>query len=424
MQVILKPGTKDILSLYTPFTGPEKIRVDHTRSVLLKQDETVADHFTIVSSVTFILVISLPARVPLDYLLKYMIMSYGQRAYSLTSKQSEKSKHLPFYVSEASDEGPKRFLRRIDTQNCQDYEHARTLTKDEEGWRWYPAGSRQIVDEAYREMRNINFVRDIKQVDIECNGDKRFVADSQYRLTFDNHLIVYHFLSQFKYGSVTLTHSETKFECPITILDPIAKVANKHAPFEGSNYVYYVEKQLNESENNEFHSSLHFKESVSCVGGLLHPATFENNDTLCLHTPNTVAEMIKNRVWEDTSGQRLSKNQYKANQGFRLLYNRFYVDLSTREHTHVEYYQREKTLHCAVRPAKVVVVATTTTKPVPIRKVDYRKPTESVRKNQPTLWCVVQKIPEECKRKQAEEEEVVIPRKKQCVEKIDKFFTK
>lgn len=423
MQVILKPGTKDILSLYTPFAGFGKLRVDHTRSVLLRQDETKEDHFTIISSVTFILVISLPKRVPLDYLLKYMIMAYARSLYSSMSKQSEKSKHLPIYSSETIGEGVKRFLARIDRQNCQDYEYVRAMEKEQEEqeWRWYPCGSRAIEDTEYREMRNINFVRDIKQVNIECNGDKRFVDDAQYRLTFDNHLILYHFLNQFKRGSVTLSHKDTTFACPITILDPIAKVANKHAPFEGTNYVYYVEKQLNEAESNEFHSSLHFKTFVSCVGGLLHPATFESNDTLCLHTPNTVTEMIKNCGWEDTSGQRLTKNQYKANQGFRLLYNRLYVDLSICEQTHVEYYEREKTLHCVGTPR----LLPTPVKVVPVRKIDCSKPTESVRKNQPTLRCVVQKIPEESKRRQETVPEI-IPAKKQRVEtqKIDKFFTK
>ena len=461
MQVTLNP-TEDVLSLYTPFCSHTKERVEHTRSVLLQKRDNETT-LTIVSSVTFILVFSMPKSVPLDYLLKYMITSYANRAYSFASKASDKVKHAPIYMNEDGEicQHAKGFLTRIDRQNCQEYEDVvirRKLFKAAD-WRWAPAGSRLIEDVAYREMRNINFVRDVKQVGIECNGDKRFKEDAQYRLTFDNHLIVYHFLNQFKRGSVTLEHKETKFECAITLLDPVVTLANggnRHEPFEGSNYLYYIEKQLNNNENREFHTSLSFKEPILYTGGLLHPSSLQSNDTLHLHEPNTLAQMFKNKLCEDNTGSRLTKKQYAANKDFRLRYNRFYIGLWTAQHTHLEYYTREKLLirerlssataattttttvtgeETATVPTMVVAVATP---PVHTRKlVDYRIPTESSRKNQPTLKRAIEAIPEESKRKYDVPVDTIVvtteerPTKKQCVaaattasQKIDKFFTK
>lgn len=457
MQVTLNTGSTDVLSLYTPFCLPSTERVEHTRSVLIQGDGKDGAPLTIISSVTFIMVISMAKSVPLDYLLKYMLTSYANRAYSFASKNSDKTKHAPLYPNEEGEisQAAKVFLRRIDRQNAEEYEDVvvrKGLFKAPD-WRWVPAGSRLIEDIAYRRMRNLNFVRDIKQVGIQCNGDKRFKDDAQYRITFDNHLILWHFLNQFKRGVVTLEHKETKFECPITLLDPVVAGStggNRHEPFEGGNYLYYLEKQLNADENREFHTSLSFKEPILYTGGLLHPSSLDANDTLHLHEPNTLAQMVKNKLCVDNTGQRLTKKQCVANKDFRLRYNRFYIGLWERQHTHLEYFAREKMLIRLQGPvsggqAATVVVpdgqATETTVVPPARKqVDQRAPTQPSRKNQPTLRRAVESIPEESKRKrdcEEGEQEAIVPvvvaatteerpTKKLRVtsQKIDKFFTK
>ena len=80
MKLTLEP-TEHVLSLYTPFTGPNKTRVEHTRSVLLLPTPG-RDVFAIVSSVTFVLVLSIRRLVPLDHLLRYMIQAYTRDRYA------------------------------------------------------------------------------------------------------------------------------------------------------------------------------------------------------------------------------------------------------------------------------------------------------------------------------------------------------
>lgn len=398
MQLTLEP-TRDILSLYTPFATYGKLRVHHTRSVLLQKEEA-SSSYTIVSSVCFALVISLPQSVPIDYLLRHMLSSYNRYAYAIASKENEMNRHAALWKQQPVegeepfiDNGVKGFIRRIDIENRRDYETVlkKRLLAADNNWQWFNAGRMEIEDEEYREMRNINFIRDVKQVSVACSDKKKFLNTAQYRILFDNHLILYYFLKQFKYGSVKLEHNEEKFDCPLVLLDPVASPggANKHERFEGANYIYYIEKQLNSKENRDFHQTLHFKNVYTCLGGLLHPSGYETNDSLHLHEKNSAEAMHANSLYEDNTGQRLTKKQQEGSKAFRLRYNRFYVDLSTESHRHVEYIEREKTL--------INVKIVSKPKKTPIE----RKPSKEVKRSekQPTLHTVVSKIPEEAKRK-------------------------
>lgn len=416
MKVTIEP-CKDILSLYTPFAPVNKAHVEHTRSVLLQRRQNEPT-FTIVSSVSFALVLSIPQTVPLEYLLRHMLLSYTRHAYAITSKENEMVRHTaicraytpkkeehehtegidPSYIAL----GARYFLRRIDRENRQDYEHVmkkgvlKAENKEGRAWRWFKSGSVEIEDETYRAMRNINFIRDVKQVSAMSSDKKTFQNDTQYRILFDNHLILYYFLIQFKRGTVVLEHKETKFDCSLVLLDPVATTGNKHEKFEGANYVYYIEKQLNSVENRDFHTTVHFPETYPYTGGLLHPSTYEANDTLYMHEENTIQAMLANSSVEDNTGQRLTKKQQEASKGFRLRYNRFYVDLSTNTHTHVEYFQRQKTL-ISEQPTKKKKTPTTD------------KPKEAVKlgKNQPTLHLVLANMSQQDNKRKLTSEEVI-----------------
>lgn len=434
MQVILDP-TKDILSLYTPYAPPSRLRVEHTRSVLLQpQSKETPSLFNIISSVTFALVVSIPLTVPIDYLLRHMLTSYAREHFAMHSKNNDCLKHAHLYrgVKEGDEDADfltleaRLFLRRIDLDNRKDYEYTtkngifKECNKEEQPWQWLLPSSVAIEDEEYRVMRNINFIREVKQV---YTTDKALAkSDAQYRLLFDNHLILYHFLRQFRHGTVSLHHKETKFDCRLALLDPVCDSLGRYELFEGGNHVYYVEKQLNNKENRDFHASLHFSETFPYTGGLLHPSTYDHNDAAHRNEKNTVEAMYNNCVYEDNSGQRLTKKQLEGSRGFRLCYNRFYVDLSTSVHTHVEYTTRGKALineRKTAKPKKTKAVEPTKGKVIKLGK------------NQPTLQSVVANIPDESKRKHAAVAEPVPavtdearPAKKPRIEqaKISSFF--
>lgn len=414
MKLTLEP-TEHVLSLYTPFTGPNKTRVEHTRSVLLLPTPG-RDVFAIVSSVTFVLVLSIRRLVPLDHLLRYMIQAYTRDRYASFMKECDTKKHEAlcrvFTQEEEEDEdenqearhyitdGVRRFLKRIDRQNAQNYDYVmRKKLLDAEpmdkgpAWTWSAAGCGAIEDTLYREMKNINFIRDVRPVELSAkeNQNKALREDAQYRILFDNHLILYFFLQRFKYGSVKLDHNGCKYECPITLLDPVALAGtNRHERFEGANYIYYVEKQLNRRENHTFCTSLSFKNTYPFTGGLLHPSAYDPKDFLYINEANTLEAMQRNAFYEDTTGQRLTKKQQEASKGFRLRYNRYYVDLSYAKHIHLEYFEREMTLSGKQETKSKKKTVVTSVKPKEVVKLG---------KNQPTLMTVVEKIPEEVKRK-------------------------
>ncbi len=418
MRLSLDPS-RDVLSLYAPFVTHPVQRIQHTRSVLLHTD-TATNKLSIVSSVTFALVLSLPKTVPIHYLLRYMLLAYTRHAYASFSKQSDAASHATLdtaYLTKYA----LLFLREIDRHNRRDYEQVmkqRLLDakdSEERAWQWHGAGDTRIEDEEYRQMRNINFIRDVKPVSISTPDPKSYKDAAQYRILFDNHLILYYFLTHFKRGTVNLEHKETKFECPIVLLDPVATShGNRHERFEGSNYIYYVEKQLDAAQNTAFHTSLNFKETFEHRGGLLLPSTYDATDTSYAHQLNTLEAMYANASFEDNSGQRLTKRQYAEGKRFRLSYNRFYVDLSTTLYTHVLYYEREKMLTSdhkeQGRKAKAV-------KQVTVVKLA---------KNQPTLQSVVAKIPEECKRKlelSIQEDELSVTKKPRLEQAtLSRFF--
>ena len=430
---------EDILSLYTPYAAPGN-RIQHTRSVLLQKrsGEGDATCFNLISSVTFNLVVSLSSTLTIDAFLRFLILSYTKHAYDKYGTASDVKRHA--YVYNMGKNGPswhaKNFLSRIDMQNRENYDfcNREKIFHDtkEASWQWWKAGSEQIMDQTYRHMRNINFIRDVSEIDIH-NDDECFIGERQYRITFDNHVILLHLLEKLRYGQITLFETQVKVKHRVRLLDPVSTGRSHYELFKGHNYLDYVEKQLNASQNAAFSTILQFSKHYECKGGLLQPSLVidlqdkeREHSITALLTQSTSSTALEktfdqtsmdfiNGEWVEVKPQ---ERKVAKKVEFKVRHNPFFIDLSQNNHIHVEYFERLKGV--ARRDSSV---SNKKTKTVTTKEV------KRVSKNQPLLQAFVSQIPEKSKRKVLEEEEepvVARPLKMPRVEKqqptLNDFF--
>lgn len=390
----------DILTLYTPYTGPMQ-RIQHTRSALLQKrgGQGEATLFNILSSVTFSLVVSLQSTLSIDAFLKFLITAYCAEAYSAYSQNNEIKRHAHLYNSNSLSSQARMVLRRIDQQNRDNYEYCVRqkifIDSPEKEWRWFHAGKENIVNETYRHMRNINFIRDIESLNIH-NESPLFKGEKQYRITLDNHVILYNLLERLKYGKISI--GQLKYS--VRLLDPIGTSRSRYELFQGTNFTAYIKKQLDASVNHRFPKSLYFEKHYLRKGGLLQSALFTetssvrmNNITNLLNQSVSIKEIEEEHIWkqalDDSQTMTVKKQVVKEKPGFTLHYNSFYIDLSHNEHTHVEYFDR----------LKAVMSHDATQEKEKKKKSPVIKEAKCKDKNQPLLANFVKDIPNEAKRK-------------------------
>lgn len=383
----------DLLSLYTPPTSKNASRLAHTRSVLLCFDrETPNRTPVILDGLLFALVISIPESVDFDHLLKYMILTYSRRIYSNRSKDSIEKKHNALHDMHLMDEETKTLIWRQDSQNIDDFIYCHKadvfFTKKEDHyedgrrprWQWWPVNSREIIDDRYATMRNINFIRDASPIEVKRHAK----GERQYRIMFDNHVILYFFLQLFRFG----LHLDWKRKddagddvppIHVTLLEPLHP---DHEVFHGDDYVRYIEKQLDRREAPDLALHLEFESSVELEGGLLQPAYYDREDAY-LSYRNNAEEMYARRIVDDINRR---KNKRDPNAvSFILAYNRLFVNLCEWRVAHVNYHARTKLLMIRDESTTCVATTTTSTKEPPTRKTISVK----IPKNQPTLGALV-----------------------------------
>lgn len=424
---------QDILCLYTPNAGPGE-RIQHTRSTLLQKKKVEGEHtlFNLICSVTFNLIVSLPRTLSINAFLRVLLLSYNKHAYANFSQESDMRRHSTVYDEPGVDDTVKSYLRRVDQQNVENFWYCTRLKlfadiaenpKDETPaipWVWHKAGSEAIQDAQYRQMRNINFIREVTEIDIH-NDAPLFNDEVQYKILFDNHVILLHILERLKYGNIKLTHSEIQLSYSVRVLDPIPTniTRNRYELFKGSkNPIQYIEKQLNPKENLSFHRVLSFTKHYLCRGGLIHPSlvtpTLPNKahtvEEMLAHATSS-SDQLTSEVWDQATDDKdagdwahLKKVRKSKVEVFTVRHNPFFIDLSGNEHIHVEYFDgRRDVVRHDKTPSK------TSSKPCLTTPSPRASLVKGPGKNQPLLRTFVAKIPEESKRKHQESEPLSIP---------------
>ena len=433
---------QDILCLYTPTAAPRQ-RIHHTRSALLQRNKGDGEDtvFTILCTVTFNLIVSLPANLPINAFLRTLLLAYNRHAYTNFFDESDAKLHQSIYADAGVSDRAKAYLRRIDQQNVENMIYCTRLKllqdtpeNEKDGtpaapWLWHKAGSAAIGDVNYRQMRNINFIREVTEIDIH-NEDDRFANEVQYKIMLDNHLILLYLLERLKYGTLKVPHSGLELSYTVKVLDPlpVPTTRNRYELFKRTkNPMEYIEKQLDAKKNHSFYNVMTFSNRYECKGGLVHPSLL-SSVTAPSESANKVVHTIKEMLspsleaaellesWDQASDENWlqTKKPIKAKvTSFRVLHNPFYIDLSLKEHIHVEYYEakRDVARHDKT-PIKPLKKSTSAAAAAAASAADAVSSTSSRAvkvkgpgKNQPLLRGFISQIPEKSKRKHEEEEE-------------------
>ncbi len=387
----VRVSKEDILSLYVPFWSPGQSNA-HARSVLIckqknipiseekkkavaeEEEETVfysgkdpwdfsienknkwdftsqnkeplpeSTESVIIDGITFSLVLSFnKEQVNLNSLLKFIILRYGSRAYG--PRKVENSDYAVHSRLKSDDPTNKQVSQKIkdklsdvDAKNYNDFNECKRMryleddTENDIEWQWRVAGDTHINNEYYREMRNVNFIRGVYNIDIRNNASI-FANDKQCRLVFDNHKILYSVLNLFKYPIEIEGRVQT-----IKVLDNPQKDSTRYELYDlsapGASQ-RYIENQIRLLVTSE--RTMRFEEIMPYRGGLLLPSSCDYNDTTAFNFANTLEMMHEHRIRDD--------NIRKKDAPLPISYNRFYIDLENELHLkHVDYGTRRTIL--------------------------------------------------------------------------------
>jgi hypothetical protein len=283
-------------------------------------------------------------------------------------------------------------------------------------WLWHKSGSAAIEDANYRQMRNINFIRDVTEIDIHNKDDETFANEVQYKILLDNHVILLYLLERLKYGKLKVPHSGIELSYTVKVLDPlpVPTTRNHYELFKRTkNPMEYIEKQLNSKENHSFYNVMTFSNYYECKGGLVHPSLLSSITTTLTDSSSKVVHTVKEMLspskaaaevlesWDQASDEtwlQVKKPAKVKVNLFRVNHNPFYIDLSLNEHIHVEYYEAKRDVarndKTPLKPVKKSASPVNVTRAVkPIR----------AGKNQPLLRGFIEQIPEQSKRKHEED---------------------
>jgi hypothetical protein len=194
-------------------------------------------------------------------------------------------------------------------------------------------------------MCNIRVIRDYKCYINRLIG-KEFVGEKQYRLLLDNHMVLLYFLDKFRYP---LKIDNMFYR--VKLLEPIL---NRNMRFEGSNFDYYLEKQLISSENPYFYNSIRFdiddciriKEGLLSSAVIDKPFNFVSNEEEDENKKKDALDMMIASSSLSSKGKYIHKLTYNT-------YNFLIDSLTTRKFILVNYSDKNACISDRIKPVIV-----------------------------------------------------------------------
>lgn len=314
-----------VSDLFAPLDEQQDYTVPSVPSVVveppqrsLKLELAEPEQYVMIDHLPLALCISVPVGLQPEVLCRFMLNSYCFVHYSAEKAQEAADQ----YTACEDTHHVTPLLSQIEAQNQEDYG-------------LYQAGQRRAryhedyvpeEDEALQQMPNVRFLRDVKP--FQARGPE-FKTERQYRLLFDNHRVLLHFVRRFR---KPVEREGVLYQ--VRVMDPIlnsnALWSHMDAP------EHYVERQLNSRENPSFAHALYFDQSQRLQHGLLWPGLFPLNYSGALQN-NTVEQMrAASRMDLSFAGK------YKA----QMAYNKYLIDVAREELVlhRVDYAQRRTRL--------------------------------------------------------------------------------
>lgn len=346
----------DVLSLYTEVDENEGL-VKRTRSVILHQpteDKTIF----LIDNIPFYLFISIPTDVDIVALRKFMINSYSFSHYNSPYNTSEYGdrKEKGMAVEEQSnimiDTNIKEMLQLIDERN--DILFADFISKSRKKKKKYND------DKSDEESSIEEEEEDDKEEEEECmftglekesvplimshvNKGQAFPGNNQYRLTFNNHCILSHFINRFK-REIAPRDGSSPYNVDVIAYTMVNGSQPKPTDklFKGR-ASEYIDGQLYAFKDKHDKVALRFPTTRTITYGLLMPSC-------CDGDKNTSRQQVPN-LFENI--QNAKKSQYR---GKTIAYQTLYVDLYERKDKHtifvVDYTTRQLLEKSSLKPVE------------------------------------------------------------------------
>lgn len=322
----------DFLSLYTCDDNY------HTRSVycckredkILLEDETelIQNKLIILDNLNFDLIISIHTDIKLNDLINSMISSYSYNCFN-EDDSTEKGLYFNEINNTFISNELKEKFKDIDKMNREDYKlykedcmKLRRYIKQEE--KEYEMVN-ELGDEYEKshhyykkieyiplnnQILNIKIIRNALKLPSSIKSKRRFPNDNQFKLSFDNHIILSYFFNRFKKPlKINNQNYNIKILNPLQ-LDQLCEESNSED--------FIANRLISFKRNNDF-IYYKFNESQKIKEGLLHPSCINNLDNNHFRIDNNINHLINHLFFR-------SKNCISLNQ---IMYNTLYIDLST-----------------------------------------------------------------------------------------------
>jgi len=151
-------------------------------------------------------------------------------------------------------------------------------------------------------------IKNIEEVKLVSNN--RLIGEIQYKITFNNHKVLYYFLNRFRKGDVNV--KGIAYQVKILKFDSQGRALD--TLFQGYN-MHYIENQLMTFKNDQERVAMRFFSFQSIQDGLLHPSSLEKGDAS--RSSNTFDEMDMAKI----------SIIHEGDHRKRISYQSLYVDL-------------------------------------------------------------------------------------------------
>lgn len=299
----------------------------------------------LVDNILVTLVVSVSNEINIETFGRFLLTKYAEKHYVYSNTIESYSQ-----LESPENSNVIRLMKRVDQQNCDDFKIYQQSRKKETPEEESKNNSNKknyknndyddLMNDRLNRMKNIRFIRDIRQ--FNATG-KMFKNDNQFKVSFDNHMILTYFLRLFRGFPQLIKNKRYQFR----VIDPI-KTSDL---YDGTNDQYF-EKQLNHMKNTKFFQNLSFKNTVHQTTGLLSPgiSSYQGyNHALSNH--GSRLEIMKQESKMDLKDKYLPV--------FR--YNKYYMDLNAMMK------EQGTTIYRVDYNEKIVIVSSTTQKDEKIR---------------------------------------------------------
>lgn len=326
-------STANLLSLYTSIdetTG----HIENTRTVIVTHQVNEPGHMVLMDNVLFTLYISIPKSIEPGRLRRFMLNSYAFVHFTNPFESNDdvkKGSAVTASTNKMVSPDVITLLTSVDARNDAHFSKFMNARKKKEHRDNDEYNEYEEDEEEEEEVSPCHFDNDmdimigletdctpLKSVFNAKDRKKKFPKQKQYKVVFNNHMMIHYFVNRFLNKPVQLKGEPSPFNVHVMEYEkdahnvksvkPIAKI------FKGLS-THYVEGQLYQFSAARSSVRLRYDAPITINHGLLLPSSLDSTYYTSQQYANTIENMLK------TTKPMSSK--------FTMSYQCFYIDLYT-----------------------------------------------------------------------------------------------